>query len=320
MAGDELAPPVHCEPPLVTLTRVVCPAERSRTNTSKLPFVSPATKGASDVKATNRPSPLIADSMLMPLACAPPVATLTREVCLAARSRTKMSVAPLVSSATKFAASEAKLTNRPSALIFEPELRRLPCTPPAPTLIRVVMPATTSRKKMSVVALVSPVTRFVESESNATKRPSALSVGARLFWLPWAPELEMLRRVVVAAGKQATPSPVDCVASESRSFPPHAATPQNASGATHLHEATNASILPSSSPPRRSRGACKRPPYSAVRSMHQSERVGMARWRLDVRISWRRLSNRCVELSAHADRPDYKMLPSRHNFGTHQTR
>ncbi len=126
MAGDELAPPKHCEPPLVTLARVVWPAVRSRTKMSKLPFVSSGTSAASDVNATNRPSPLMADSMLIPLACAPPAATLTREVCLAPRSRTKMSVAPLVSPATRFAASEAKVTKRPSALIFGPELRALP--------------------------------------------------------------------------------------------------------------------------------------------------------------------------------------------------
>ncbi len=86
---------------------------------------------------------------------------------------------------------------RPFVLIFAPELRLLVCTPPAPTLMRVVSPDTRSRRKTSVAKLVSPETRLVASESKATSRPSPLSVGTRLFPLPWAPELETLTRVVV---------------------------------------------------------------------------------------------------------------------------
>jgi len=52
--------PFASAPPLLTLTRSVTPATRSRTKTSIPSFSSPDTKsGASDSNATQRPSALI---------------------------------------------------------------------------------------------------------------------------------------------------------------------------------------------------------------------------------------------------------------------
>src|SRR5438132_1158395 len=63
------------------LTRVVEPAALSWTKTSRVSFVSPGTRlVASERKATNRPSALIAGARLWPFAWAPDVATLIRFV------------------------------------------------------------------------------------------------------------------------------------------------------------------------------------------------------------------------------------------------
>jgi hypothetical protein len=60
IAGSRLSP-LPWTLPLETLTRVVVPAWRSRTNTSNAPLVSPPTRSvAFEAKAMNRPSPLIA--------------------------------------------------------------------------------------------------------------------------------------------------------------------------------------------------------------------------------------------------------------------
>jgi hypothetical protein len=78
--GKKLAPSPSMFPEL-TLTRSVVPVTRSRTKTSKVPFVSFATRfEASLSKAMNRPSREITGRKLLPFACAPSELTLTRVV------------------------------------------------------------------------------------------------------------------------------------------------------------------------------------------------------------------------------------------------
>src|SRR2546428_31025 len=104
--GTKLAP-FPCAPCEPTLTRVVLPALRSRTNTSLTPFVSPPTSlAALDKKATKRPSAEIEGPSLSPLPCAPWESTLTRVVFPVLRSRTNTSLTPFVSLPTRLAADE----------------------------------------------------------------------------------------------------------------------------------------------------------------------------------------------------------------------
>src|SRR2546428_83045 len=104
--GTKLAP-FSCAPWESTLTRLVLPALRSRTNTSLAPFVSPPTRlVAIELKATKRPSAEIEGTTLSPFSCAPWESTLTRLVLPALRSRTNTSLAPFVSLPTRLAADE----------------------------------------------------------------------------------------------------------------------------------------------------------------------------------------------------------------------
>src|SRR6266550_2456689 len=100
-----------------TLTSLVWPVSRSRTNTSSNPLVSPGTRFvAPEVNATKRPSALTDGSRLKPSACLPLLLTLTRSVLPLARSRTKTSIAALVSPPTRLVAIESKATTSPSGL------------------------------------------------------------------------------------------------------------------------------------------------------------------------------------------------------------
>src|SRR6266851_2765624 len=107
---------------------------------SKAALVSPATRLlAPDWKATKRPSALTAAPLalpkLLPLAWVPSLATETRTVegvqPVAPRqvSRIKMSMAGLVSPATRLFASDWKATKRPSALTAAPGLTLLALVP-----------------------------------------------------------------------------------------------------------------------------------------------------------------------------------------------
>ena len=78
----------------------------------------------------------------------------------------------------------------------------MPCAPATVWLIRCVVPACQSRRNTSVVPLVSPGTRFVAFEENATYRPLALIVALllSLLRLVWDPVLDTsIRRVVPAS-------------------------------------------------------------------------------------------------------------------------
>lgn len=108
-------------PPVATLSRVVVPVTRSRTNrscpqgsipsTKTQPLVSPITKLlACEMKATTRPSVLIPTGKLPLLVWALLELRLTRVVTPVTRSRTKTSLSPLVSPTTRLLAFESKAT------------------------------------------------------------------------------------------------------------------------------------------------------------------------------------------------------------------
>jgi hypothetical protein len=102
-------------PSLATLTRVVTPVRRSWTKMSSPPLVSSGTRFVAwDMKATTRPSALIAGLMLprkvASAAWLPSLATLTRVVTPVRRSWTKMSSAILVSPATRLKAPDCSAT------------------------------------------------------------------------------------------------------------------------------------------------------------------------------------------------------------------
>jgi len=96
-----------------------------------------------------------------------------------ARSRTNTSVAPFVSPATRLLASLWNATTRPSAERAEPRLAALLSVPSEATLTRSVVPVCRSWTNASVAPFVSPATRLVAKLTNATKRPSAESVGGK---------------------------------------------------------------------------------------------------------------------------------------------
>ena len=105
----------NCPVAWLRLMRSVVPFCTSRTNTSGSPFVSPATRFvAADVKATYRPSSLIDGSVLAPSGGAP-APRLTSCVVPLAWSRTKMSLTPSVSPATRLSAVDSNATYRPSS-------------------------------------------------------------------------------------------------------------------------------------------------------------------------------------------------------------
>ena len=135
----DAAPPLASlpwTPPAETLTRVVCPVARSRSNTSAAPFVSPATRFvASEVKTTKRPSALMRALDEAPFAC-PPEPSEARVVVPVTRFRTNTSRTPLVSPATRLGEPETKATSVPSAETEIPSwaVDSLADTPPVVTV------------------------------------------------------------------------------------------------------------------------------------------------------------------------------------------
>src|SRR5438093_442233 len=110
-------------PALSTLTRSLLPVCRSVTYTSHH-FVSSGTRAWLVVKATTRPSGLIAgleaaleEAALSRSPWFPALSTLTRSVMRVCLSWMKTSATPLVSPDTRLVAHEMKATKRPSALI-----------------------------------------------------------------------------------------------------------------------------------------------------------------------------------------------------------
>ena len=102
------------------------------------------------------------------------------------RSRRKMLVSPLVSSPTRFEASELNATNRPSGeMASDSPLNPLAWRSFVLIETRRVLPVNRSRTKTSKEWLVSLGTRFEAIESKATYRPSAETAGPKLFQSPW---------------------------------------------------------------------------------------------------------------------------------------
>ena len=103
---------------------VVAPAQVSRKNIPDAEDETGSRLVAAESNVTYRPVGLIVAKVLAALACVPSVATETRSVegvqpddAPAQVSRTKTSIAPLVSLSTRFIAEERNATYRPSALI-----------------------------------------------------------------------------------------------------------------------------------------------------------------------------------------------------------
>jgi hypothetical protein len=127
---------------------------------------------ASEANATKPPSPLSAAvPRLLASPWVPSAATLIRVVSPVTRSWTKMSVLPLVSPGTRLVADDAKATKRPSPLTAGPVLLPFACLPLLLTLTRWVLPLARSRTTTSTAPLLSPPTRLVAAESNATTSP-----------------------------------------------------------------------------------------------------------------------------------------------------
>src|SRR4051794_11203258 len=114
--GPSAAAPVA---PAARLASVVVPAKRSRTYTAGTPggtSASDTRPGASETKATRRPSAEMTGSVDVPRATAPvaPLARLTRVVQPISRSRTYTLATRETLSADRFLASDTKATRRPS--------------------------------------------------------------------------------------------------------------------------------------------------------------------------------------------------------------
>jgi len=159
--------------------------------------VSPVTRlVANDEKTTSCPLALMPGALHGPSACAPLLSTLTRVVTPLWRSCTKMSATPFVSSAVRSGEVEAKATYRPSALMAALVLSPLAWAPALVTLTRVVVPPWRSRTNTSNLPFVSPSTRFVAEDSNATKPPFSLTEGCWLWESPIEPASLTLTRLV----------------------------------------------------------------------------------------------------------------------------
>src|SRR5262245_26113417 len=171
------------------------------------PLVSPGTRFvACDSKATRWALLLRATAKLPAFAGVPSLARLTHVVAPVARSWTKMCRWPSAQRPSRFVASDWKPMKRPLALMAQFRLPAFAWAPLLATLARVVVAVKRSRTKTSLTPFVSPGTRFVAADVNATKRPLALSAGLPLpqsrLWdvvqaFAWAPAAPTLTRLVV---------------------------------------------------------------------------------------------------------------------------
>ncbi len=84
------------------------------------------------------------------------------------RSATNTSVALFESMATRLEASDWNAIHRPSSLITGYTLESLASVPPTPTLMRLVVPFTRSRTKMSCTLFVSFGTTSEAADANVT--------------------------------------------------------------------------------------------------------------------------------------------------------
>ena len=168
------------------MSQVVC-VIRSRTKTSMMPFVSPVTRlVAVLMNATHVPSGVITGSKDSPLPNPPSVATLTSRVVPVIRSRTKMSLTPFVSPATRSLASLSNTTKRPLAETWPH--RESPLPPPVPLALAltrtVVFHERSRRKRFTTDRLLPPGTRSLAALEKTTNRPLGVRLGATESRLP----------------------------------------------------------------------------------------------------------------------------------------
>jgi hypothetical protein len=123
---------------------------------------------ASDSNVTKRPSALIDEPKLSPLAAPPPIVRLMSTVLRVRRSKTKRSALPFVSLATRLVAYDWKTTQRPSGVIDPGQLNPLASAPLVETLARITCPVWRSLMNTSSTSFVSLATRSVESDANST--------------------------------------------------------------------------------------------------------------------------------------------------------
>ena len=116
-------------------------------------------------------------------------------------SHTKTSPSPFVSPTTRSEASDGKATSGrpPTTATLGSPLHPFAARAPSPPLLLTscTPPDCLSQRKTSLVPGVSvtPATRSVASDTNATQRPSALTDGAQLPALPRVPAgVELTRR------------------------------------------------------------------------------------------------------------------------------
>src|SRR6185503_5567378 len=131
-----------------TLTSVVVPDCKSRTKTSGIWFVSPITRlVAALTKATYRPSDVRTELRETPLPLLPLAVVLTSTVVPLTRSRTKTSLALLMSPVTRLLAALSNNTYRPfDDIAAGIEFSFPPPVPAESTLTRVVAPLVRSRR------------------------------------------------------------------------------------------------------------------------------------------------------------------------------
>src|SRR5689334_11810195 len=172
--------PLPMSPPgLPTLTSVVVPFCRSRTNTSLTPLVSLATRLlASLSKTTYRPSAEAAGEIEWPLPPPTPVEfTLTRVVVSFVRLRTKTSMNfPLPSLVVRLLASLRNKTKRPSALMNDADESPLP---PAGTGLKGLAVETISTDEPALMPVTAPNIR--QSQPTTTNRDCELFMDASLL-------------------------------------------------------------------------------------------------------------------------------------------
>ena len=112
--------------------------------------------------------------------------------------------APGPGTGSKLVAAEAKATHRPSALNDGAMLGPLACSPPGPTLTRLVSPLPMVYANTSAASLVSSGTRLLAIEWKATCPQSAGTLVNELPPLAGSPSKPMLASSVVCPGRLRT--------------------------------------------------------------------------------------------------------------------
>ena len=169
-AGRWLSAGAGSAPAPGLLTRRNVAAAASATKTSATVSASSSVRSSAlDVKATTVPSPLIAGSVLAPVASARPVpgsGTLTLVTARVEASQRKTSGAPFASSATRLDAVDSKAMRLPSALTAGALLA--PSASPVPpdfSLTRTVSPLAVSKRNTSAAPFASLATMLAASDT-----------------------------------------------------------------------------------------------------------------------------------------------------------